>query len=107
WEVTPLGLQLRHKLPGHSGWVGVVLSPDGRRAVTISWDNLLKFWDTTSGLEVGAIHSHGSGFAEVVFSRDGNRLYSASDDGEVRFWEAPPLERLQTKARPQHVTRKP
>jgi serine/threonine protein kinase/WD40 repeat protein len=95
WEVTGQGLRHRHTLRGHSGWVGAILSPDGRRIVSGSDDNVLKLWDTKTGLQVGSIYGNGGRFAGFAFSRDGNALYSASEDGEVRIWQAPPLDQLE------------
>jgi WD40 repeat protein len=37
-------------LEGHANWVAAVaLLPDGRRALSGSWDNTLKLWDLEHG----------------------------------------------------------
>jgi WD40 repeat protein len=56
------GRELR-TLEGHSDSVNsVVVTPDGKRAVSASWDNTLKVWD----VEAGA--------ALVTFSCDAGRV---------------------------------
>ena len=38
---------------GHAGWVrSVAFSPDGKRVISGSDDNLVKIWDAESGAEV-------------------------------------------------------
>jgi hypothetical protein len=45
-SLHPPGTALVRTLAGHSDSVsGVAVSPDGRRAVSASWDNTLKVWD--------------------------------------------------------------
>src|SRR5262249_27059335 len=61
WDVIPDGLKLRYTLRGHLGWMGLILSPDGRRAVSNSGHNTLKLWDTETGLEVGTLYGHRGG----------------------------------------------
>ena len=46
---------LRRTLQGHSDWVlGVAITPDGKHAVSASWDQTLKVWDLGSGEIVSA-----------------------------------------------------
>ena len=53
WDVDSDGRHL-YTLKGHRSSVkAVVVSPDGRQAVSGSADNTLKVWDLTSGREVG------------------------------------------------------
>ena len=40
---------------------GVAITPDGRRAVSASWDNTLRVWDLESGQSVRTLEGHSSG----------------------------------------------
>ena len=45
-------------LTGHVGWVrSVAFSPDGKRVVSGSADNLVKIWDIATGAEVNSFLS--------------------------------------------------
>lgn len=48
-------------------------SPDGSTLATSSWDGQVRFWDTTSGLELEAFLSR-SRFQSLVFSQDGTHM---------------------------------
>jgi WD40 repeat protein len=104
WELVPEGLKFRYILHGNVGSPlplgGIDFSPDGRRLVSSSaFDNTLKFFDTSSGQEVGSIYCQSARFAAFAFSRDGNSIYTADTGGEVRRWQAPPLEQLEGPAK--------
>ena len=52
WSEGRVGWQLR-TLTGHTRSVrSVAFSPDGKRGVSGSWDNLVKIWDAATGAEV-------------------------------------------------------
>jgi len=59
----PPGTALLRTLEGHSDWVnGVAVSPDGRRAVSASFDETLKVWDLHSAIrafcnEIDRVHN--------------------------------------------------
>ncbi len=49
-------------LEGHSVGVGSVsVTPDGRRAVSGSWDKTLRVWDLESGRCLRTLEGHSSG----------------------------------------------
>jgi WD40 repeat protein len=51
WELES-GRELQ-TLSGHAGVVlAVAVTPDGRRALSASWDKTLKVWDLESGREL-------------------------------------------------------
>ena len=55
-----------HTLKGHSDSVtSVTVTPDGRRAVSASWDKTLKVWELESGHEIRIMAGH-SGFVSSV-----------------------------------------
>ncbi len=73
---------------GHSGEVSaVVVTLDGRRAVSASWDRTLKVWDLEQGLELRTMHGHSDRVNAVAVTPDGRRAVSASDDRTLRVWD--------------------
>jgi WD40 repeat protein len=68
--------------------LAVALSPDGRTAVTGSYDQSARLWDTTTGKPMGPPLKHGGPVRLVTF-RSGNSVQTASDDRTVRTWELP------------------
>ena len=55
----PPGTPLLRTLEGHSSSVsGVAVTPDGKRAVSASWDKTLKVWDLDSGRELRTLEGH-------------------------------------------------
>jgi WD40 repeat protein len=60
----PPGTPLIRTLQGHSLFVtSVALSPDGRRAVSASWDNKLNLWDLETGRELRTLKGHSDSYS--------------------------------------------
>jgi WD40 repeat protein len=84
----PVGTPLRAVLRGHKGpVVSVAFSPDGRRAVSGSWDETALLWEVETGREVAVLRGHKASVTSVAFSPDGRQVLSGSGDGTVRLWE--------------------
>jgi hypothetical protein len=57
---------------GHVNEVlAVAFSPDGRTALSGSWDDTLKLWDVATGRELRTFSGHSDKVASVAFSPDG------------------------------------
>jgi len=81
-EVDKISVQL-----GHSSYVNsVAFSPDGRLALSGSWDNTLKLWEVKSGREIRSFNGHSSIVYSVAFSPDG-RLALSGSYKEMKLWE--------------------
>jgi len=72
-------------------------SPDGKRLVVVSSENLgifaypaIEFWDVATGRQVLALQDHTTLAMSVKFSPDGRRVATTSIDGTVRVHEAFP-----------------
>jgi len=75
-------------LEGHSSGVyHVALTPDGKRAVSASWDNTLKVWDLESGACLKTLEGHSGGVNHVAITPDGERAVSASNDKTLKVWD--------------------
>ena len=87
-SLTPPGGPLLTVLVGHSyGVAAVALTPDGKQAVSASYDNTLKVWDLGSGREVRTLAGHSSGVLAVVVTPDRKQAVSASFDGTLKLWD--------------------
>lgn len=100
-----------HTLTGHNAWVyALAVSPDGKRAVTGSLNNMVNVWDVEAGslvkcvlgegagdvmtvwgdLYIGRTNDSGIGHAdspsEMRWSADGERLISVAKD--IIVWDA-------------------
>jgi WD40 repeat protein len=87
--LRPMSASLRESeallrtLEGHTHVVNAVaVTPDGQRAISASWDNMLKVWDlaATSGQELRTLTGHTGPVSGVAVTPDGQRAISASTD---------------------------
>jgi WD40 repeat protein len=82
-EKPEIFVQLGHAL---NVW-SVAFSPDGRYALSGSWDNTLKLWEVSSGREIRTFQGHSSGVSSIAFSPDGRYALSGSKDNTLKLWE--------------------
>ncbi|MBI3463429.1 MAG: WD40 repeat domain-containing protein, partial [Planctomycetes bacterium] len=74
----------------HRGGVRMVAaSPDGRLVLSASNDHTARFWDATSGEQVGRELSHRGEVFVAAFSPDGRLAVTGGYDAAVRLWEVP------------------
>ena len=84
-------------LAGHTGSVDAVsLTPDGRRAVSGSWDETLRVWDVESGQCLRTLEGHTSLVTAVGLMPDGRRAVSGSWDKTLRVWDVESGQCLRT-----------
>jgi WD40 repeat protein len=98
-------------LKGNNGSVSVAFSPDGKRLVTVPYDNSVKVWDAQTGQGVLSVKAPAFAHGTVTFSPDGKRLALASLDSfdaassTVRIWNAQTGQELRVLKTRDQVTR--
>jgi WD40 repeat protein len=65
----------------------VVVSSDGKLAVSASIDCTLKVWDLNQGQLLHNLEGHSLTIASVAITPDGRRAVSASGDGTLKVWD--------------------
>lgn len=66
---------------------GVVITADGRRAVSAADDGTLRVWDLAGGAELMVLKGHESEVLAVAVFPDGRLIASGSRDATVRLWD--------------------
>ena len=75
-------------LSGHADSVfAVAIAPDGKRAISASWDYTLKIWDIETGKEIRTLSGHTNSVRSVAIAPDGKTVISASDDKTLKIWD--------------------
>ena len=75
-------------LTAHTDQVhAVAYSPDGRFAVTGSWDRTVRFWDPRTYQEAGAPIQSPSPVNALAISPDSRLVATGGQDGIVRLWD--------------------
>jgi len=65
----------------------VAITPDGRRAVSGSWDKTLRVWDLQTGQSIRTLEGHTNWVWAVAIAPDGLRAVSGSVDKTLRLWD--------------------
>ena len=72
----------------------VIVTPDGKTAVSVSYDNSLCVWDIESGQCVRTLEGHTSWVSCVSITPDGKTAVSGSGDKTLRVWDISTGQRL-------------
>jgi WD40 repeat protein len=67
----------------------VSFAPDGRRALSGSFDRTVRLWDVETGREVSRWTAADQVWT-VAFSPDGRHLAASGYDASIDVWAAPP-----------------
>ncbi len=87
-EQQPIA-SLEKRLEGHNNFVySVAVSPDGKWAVSSSWDETIKTWDMESDRCLKTMTGHKAKVNSVAITPDGTRIVSGSEDNTIRVWDA-------------------
>jgi len=83
---APAGPLIR-TLEGHTdllAYAVVAVTPDGRRAVSASWDQTLRLWDLKSGQTIRTLEGRNGSVQAVTVTPDGRHMVSGSNDKTLR-----------------------
>ena len=76
------------ELEGHNDDVyAVVVTPDGRHAVSGSEDSTLKVWDLGTGTCTATLIGHTNSVRCVAITPDGRYAVSGSNDETLKVWD--------------------
>ena len=86
--LDPPGTPVLRTLDDHEGGVwGVVVTPDGKQAVSTSEDGTLKAWDLATGRVLRTLEGHDAEVYAAAVTPDGKQVVSASEDGTLTVWD--------------------
>jgi WD40 repeat protein len=97
-DYTPHPAQLA-VLEGHTGWVGgVCVTPDGRRALSGSYDKTIRVWDVETGKCLKILEGAACEIHSLSITPDGRFAVSGEGNYEfsVRLWDIETGECLKT-----------
>jgi WD40 repeat protein len=79
---------LLRSLGGHGNRVnGVAISADGQRALSSSWDGILRYWNLGNGGLIREMQGHTNAIMSAAMSADGKRALTGSSDRTMRLWD--------------------
>lgn len=77
----------RKSLSGHTGYITqLAFHPDGRRLISTSRDNSIRFWDAESGSPLGSQPGELIPSTCLAIAPDGKQFCTSDNQGEMRFW---------------------
>jgi hypothetical protein len=85
--VAPLEVDEVFVQVGDSSVSSVAFSPDGKTALSGSWDDTVKWWDLSIGSVIKTLEGHSFFVNSVAFSPDGKTALSGSWDETVKWWD--------------------
>ncbi|CAA9295450.1 MAG: High-affnity carbon uptake protein Hat/HatR [uncultured Chloroflexia bacterium] len=81
------GELLRRFISGDFTVQDVQFSPDGRYALTASWDGTASLWDIASGEKARTFAGPSDGLYQAAFSPDGKYLATSNLDTTAQLWD--------------------
>ena len=93
-------------LQGHKGSIMCLsFAPDGKTLASSSRDDMVRFWDVSTGKFIRELVHHTDDVYGVCYSPDGRLLATASADKLVCLWDADSLELLKSYDKHEDIVR--
>jgi WD40 repeat protein len=87
---------------GHKAPISaLVVTADGRRAISGSFDLTLALWDLIKGTELQVVTGHTGAVEALTVTENGTRLVSGSADQTLRVWDLAALLSRYSDGRPE------
>jgi WD40 repeat protein len=86
WNVADR-METAHRNIGKKHFKGLAFTPDGTRLVTVSNDETVRLWDTSSWNEVGGFEWKVGKLGCVAVSPDGMKMAAGGSTGKVVIWD--------------------
>src|SRR4029079_16580593 len=88
-DVADLGARLVATVSGHKSEIlEIALSADGKTLATGgAEDKTIRFWDATTGKELGKVVAHEGSIHSLAFTADGKTLISGGNEGKIGVWD--------------------
>ncbi|GEM_PF-3505185 len=84
---SPMG-PLIMTLVGHESWVtAVTITPDGTKAVSASYDHMLKIWDLSSGEDIGTLKGDSEWINTIAITPDSRKAVLGTGDKKLKIWD--------------------
>lgn len=96
-HLAVLSSRARLTITAHIGEIyGLAFSPDGRLLATAGEDQIVKIWNSKSGILQNELSGHTATVVDVTFNPDGTRIATSSEDLSVKIWETSSGKLLRT-----------
>jgi WD40 repeat protein len=80
-----IGVVAIQEMRGHTSWINeVVVTSDGKKAISVSDDNTLKVWDLESGRKMVEFTGDGA-IDSIALLPDGRTIIAGETSGRVHF----------------------
>ncbi len=87
YQLDLAGRKIIREFVGHSQVIICLsITPDGKILASGSFDNTIKFWDTSSGKETHTLKGHTDWIEAISFGFDGKVFASIGNDNTLKFW---------------------
>jgi WD40 repeat protein len=87
WSQEAVGPRLQIQLGHGSAVFAVAVTPDGKTAVSGSFDGIIKIWELATGRELRSLPRHGTTVTSIAVTPDGKYAISGSYDKTLRIWD--------------------
>ena len=74
----------------------IIVTSNGRNAVSCSADNTIKIWDVTTGQEIHTLQGHTAAVNAIAITSDDTKIVSCSADNTIKIWDVTTGQEIHT-----------